>query len=583
MNKVFRNLISMVMALFMVFGIVITASAYNPPVKVVTDTVSFKLTESGEAEDFSTDAHVYSAVRIFNLVQVMKSNGIDPRYDTEGQPIYWYRPASSSIESMMNDFVSRGYYSYDAQSGAITLANGTEIQSMEGVNENQSEASLLATRFAQYCAQNGVEGTDIKVGVAKRLQCGYYILFEKSNSANDGTVATKPILLKLMPETGPINLTLKDASVFLDKDITGIKNPSKTDKANDYTVGIGDYVQYTITSRFPTYEHIASAPYSFAPTFTILDTMDDGLDTTKGFTLKVNDAELGKSTDETYNQAASYTLKDGTKNAATVSFSENNHSINIVFVDSYILAHQGQSIEFVYTAKVNDKVKTNDADGNNNKVELTYSNNPEVSSSTKKLEDEENVWSYSFNISKLNGATEEPLAGVKFNMYSNSNKLKFTVKNGIYYFDSNGTTTDIVSTSSGKVEIRGLDEGVYTIKEVETLPTYSLLMYDAVVTITAKRDNTTTLPTGACTISGEYTGITTNSNLSQTSSKDSSNDGTTDINAVIYNYKGVVLPETGSTTSIILMTVGGIVVLGGIIILIIFASKKKKDDEEENA
>lgn len=582
MNKVFCNLISMVMALFMAFGIAFSASAYNPPVSVVTETVSLKLTESGAADEFSTDAHVYSAVRIFNLVQVMESNGVDPRYDTEGNPIYWYRPASSSISTMMSDFVSRGYYSYDAQSGAITLPNGNEIQSTEGVNENQSEASLLATRFAQYCAQNGISGTDLKVGVAKNLQCGYYILFEKSNSANDGTVATKPILAKLMPGNGPINITLKDASVFVEKDITGIKTPIKANKANDDTVGIGDYVEYTITSRFPEYEHIASVPYSFSPTFTLLDTMDNGLDTTRGFTLKVNEIELGKSTDEAYNQASSFVLKEDNKNAATVSFSANNHSINIAFVDSYILAHQGQSIEFVYMAKVNDKVKTNDADGNNNKVELTYSNNPEAGSSTKKLEDEENVWSYGFNISKLDGATDAPLAGVKFNLYSGSNKLKFTVNNGVYCFDPNGSTTDIISTSSGKVEIKGLDEGSYIIKETETLPAFSLLAYDAVVTIAAKRDNSTNLPTGACTITGEHIGITTDTNPNQTSSKDSSDDGTTNINAVIYNYKGVVLPKTGSTASVILMAVGGIVVLGGIIVLIVFATKKRKDDEEDN-
>ena len=581
MNKNFRNLISLVMALFMVLSLTITASAYNPPVQVVTDTVAIKLTDSSEAENFAADAHTYTAVRIFDLVQIMKSNGVDPRLNENNEPMYWYRPASEQMSEMLNDFVARGYYLYDPQSGSIKLSETEEIADMYLINENTSDASLLATRCAQYCAQNGIEGTTLKVGTAITLQCGYYILYETGNSANDGSVATKPILLNIMPSDEPLNITLKDASVFLDKDISGIKEPDKNDKDNDVTVGVGDYVEYTITTRFPVYEHIADSPYSFAPQFTLTDTMCDGLDTTKGYALKVNGSEIGNSTDESYDQAVSYTVTDGTKNAATINFTASNHSITINFVDSYILAHQGEEIEFVYTAKVNDEVKTNYAAGNDNKVELIYSNNPEQSSSVKKLEDEEFVWSYSFNLAKLDGANSQPLAGVVFNMYKDGEKLSFNIKDGVYYPDVEGTTEDITTTSSGKVEIKGLDEGVYVLKEISTLEGYSLIMNDAEVTIEALRDGVTAIPTGKCKVTGSNTGITTNSDSEQSPSKESSDNGETDVNAVIYNYRGVVLPQTGSTTSIILMVVGGIVVVGGIIAFIIILSKKKNDEEDE--
>ena len=343
MKKCFRKLILALAAICLLFASSGTAFAYDPPTAAVTTQVPFRLTESGNVSGFVANGHTYTAVRIFDLHRVMNTDGTTPRLDANNNYIYWYRPASAQMTTMLNSLSA--YISYNSMTGAILKSDGvTQIANQAGNNENTSDASALAVRIARYCAINSLTGTTIKVGTNYQLQSGYYILYETANSNSDGSVATKPILIDIRPEMQAVNVTLKDASIYLDKDTTAILNPNKTVKTNDLTAAIGDYVEHEITSRFPIYENPVMMTSPAYPSFTITDTLSGGLDTTKIFTLYVNNTSLITNTSESYNNIVTRTYTDGVSGhgSCTITFAASNRSIILTFDKNFILYHEGQ-------------------------------------------------------------------------------------------------------------------------------------------------------------------------------------------------------------------------------------------------
>ena len=364
--KTWKKLLAVLLTLATVLSMSMAAFATGGSVTLTKVETTIPVILSSSATGFDATGHTYAAVKIMDLYKVVEADGSDAK-DANGKPVYQYKlvltPALAADATAFTNLLAGAGFTFDSKTGEITKADGTSIASQAGQNENSSDAAKLAALIAQYVVTNNIEETSITPGTAKSLASGYWVIYETetSNAKNDGTVATKPILLDLRPTDASGNavtqraITLKDATVTLDKKVV-----SGETKSDEGTVAIGDTVNYEIDTNFPTYEANAATTFTGAK-FELKDTFSAGLDyvytdnVTDGVTVKIDGA----------------TVTGG----YTVTYSE--RVLTITFTSATILANQGKSVAVTYNATVNGNAVVNKTGGNKNKVELEYSNNPE--------------------------------------------------------------------------------------------------------------------------------------------------------------------------------------------------------------
>lgn len=600
MKKATGKLLSLVMAGAMLTAMAAPALAaeqtdhdYTAGIVEDTRTVGVTLSKADAATTSSAfiDAnHTYTAVKLLDLYKVLEADHETQARDAEGKLIFQYRLAdgmdamSPDLEHLLSEAGFKFDYSADGfYTGAITMADDSEIASHFGENERTSDASALAALIAQAVVKDGISGTEMKLDRTVELESGYWIIYESDNSSpekKDGTVATKPILVDVRKMLGTgtqnpgIDLTLKDAKVEMEKVIT---NDDKFSSKQDNRA-VGDIVSYKITTNFPVYEANAESTFREA-SFEIRDTLEDALDLkADSFVVKVN----GTAYEETRDEGSLVIVNFRNTTAA--------HTFTIRFNTDFILAHQGEDIEVTYNAQLNKTAEFNDADGNRNDAWVEYSNNPEVKNQTLTLQDETSVYTYAIDLRKLDGAYDTHLAGVKFNMLKeDGSKMKFVVEGTNYIYDSTGEAqgaTDEIVTVDEDLHFIGLDEGSYTLHEVETVTGYSLLANDAVITIAG---NKVTVGEGAAAheeldgaanVKTVYAGLVRDEETydDEDAEADTTHeeDGVSDVNVIVRNYKGIYLPETGSITAITLSGLGAAVAAAGAAYMV---AKKKKDEE----
>ena len=563
--KTWKKLLAVLLTLATVLSMSMAAFATGGSVTLTKVETTIPVILSSSATGFDATGHTYAAVKIMDLYKVVEADGSDAK-DANGKPVYQYKlvltPALAADATAFTNLLDDAGFKFDSKTGEITKADGTSIASQAGQNENSSDAAKLAALIAQYVVTNNIEETSITPGTAKSLASGYWVIYETSNAKNDGTVATKPILLDLRPTDASGNavtqraITLKDATVTLDKKVV-----SGETKSDEGTVAIGDTVNYEIDTNFPTYEANAATTFTGAK-FELKDTFSAGLDyvytdnVTDGVTVKIDGA----------------TVTGGYK----VTYSE--RVLTIKFASATILANQGKSVAVTYNATVNGNAVVNKTGGNNNKVELEYSNNPEKATDVKKLEDNVPVYTFAFDLKKLDGADDSRLAGAKFQMKNGDDVLYFTVSGETYTLsdkDAEGATNVIETVSGEDITFKGLDAGTYTLTETDAPSGYAKLAN--VITVQVEAVTEEGALTGAAKVTvTNATAVTDTTGDTEGGDKTTGTTGVSDVNVVVRNFKGISLPETGSVTSIIVMAAGALVVLVGVAYLL---RGRKKDDE----
>ena len=563
--KTWKKLLAVLLTLATVLSMSMAAFATGGSVTLTKVETTIPVILSSSATGFDATGHTYAAVKIMDLYKVVEADGSDAK-DANGKPVYQYKlvltPALAADATAFTNLLAGAGFTFDSKTGEITKADGTSIASQAGQNENSSDAAQLAALIAQYVVTENIGGTTVNPGTATNLASGYWVIYETSNAKNDGTVATKPILLDLRPTDASGNavtqraITLKDATVTLDKKVV-----SGETKSDEGTVAIGDTVNYEIDTNFPTYEANAATTFTGAK-FELKDTFSAGLDyvytdnVTDGVTVKIDGA----------------TVTSG----YTVTYS--NRVLTITFTSATILANQGKSVAVTYNATVNGNAVVNKTGGNNNKVELEYSNNPEKATDVKKLEDNVPVYTFAFDLKKLDGADDSQLGGAKFQMKNGDDVLYFTVSGETYTLsDKNAEgATNVIETVSGEdITFKGLDAGTYTLTETDAPSGYAKLAN--VITVQVEAVTEEGALTGAAKVTvTNATAVTDTTGDTEGGDKTTGTTGVSNVNVVVRNFKGISLPETGSVTSIIVMAVGALVVLVGVAYLL---RGRKKDDE----
>ena len=298
-------------------------------------------------------------------------------------------------------------------------------------------------------------------------------------------------------------VTLKDTSAPITKEVVTDKTGTKPDNNPSYNTT--DTVYFKLTAKIPNYDGYASDP-------TLKNTK-----TTRQFSI-VDTFEAGKFTDPnvesvydgdhllTVNSDFDVTLSSGTGSSAN----------NVVTIDFERLVNKepkawqgwnsGDTISVIVSGKLSTAATATTAGstagtgadtlGNNNTVQLEYSNNPSDTSSKTTVQGPiVNVYTHRFTINKIK-ADGTALPGATFQVSTGSTPLKFTKDDtdGAYVVnnDDKNATTDLVSGEDGKIVVKGVKASAtgvtYMVKETKVpttggylqsvAPTYTVTLKD---------------------------------------------------------------------------------------------------------
>ena len=429
------------------------------------------------------------------------------------------------VYKMMNATVTA-----DGESAAYTIADNfrkfftqnsyaTDEQAYNYIKKNVKTA-VFQNKVKEYVktenlvAVETLIGTDAKTYTIENLDAGYYVIIPSGENYT-------PMFTTVAKATQDVYLKGKTPDV--DKTVDG-------DKWN--SAQVGDPIRFKVESMVPNMTGFDTY------TFKLTDTMTQGLTVTK----------------ETLNEKVTIGNKQLTDTEYTVTVKGQEITIEINDFIKY-KDQANEAIVFEYDAVLNENAVTAGKETNTANVE--YGNDPDHL--TQGTPDKVIVRTHNLTITKKNGDGTETLAGAEFNLYrgtdTNGDPIEFVdLGNGEYRVATDADnqltkTSTLVSPTNGKIIVKGLDDGKYTLVETKAPDGYNKLTTPTTITIEASSKNNGT----DVTVTG--------------------NDVT------VNNNKGSLLPETGGMGTVLFTVVG----VGGILaVLYSFMKSNKKNKLNEN-
>ena len=207
-----------------------------------------------------------------------------------------------------------------------------------------------------------------------------------------------------------------------------------------------------------------------------------------------------------------------------------------------------------------------------NTVKLTYSNNPHTTDGTgTTVEHPAYDYTYGIDVTKVGSDDEDKgLEGVEFTLQGQGDDGNFIMANGV---KTNEKEKAMLKTDSqGKINVVGLDEGTYILKEVTPAPGYNNSAANG-VTFTIKRDIN---QTGTDVTPSTESAITAGNDVVKDNSATAS---TGKLSFTIVDKKGSGLPLTGLNGVTFTWIAGGAVLCIGVAHLI--RSRKQAEESEQ--
>ena len=459
-------------------------------------------------EQTYTDS-TFKGIQIFKATVTQAKDGEVWSGDKTLSDIEWASPAvMNAVTGAFGDTGDTTKPSgTDAQKWADWLKTKTEAEYKSGTDDTTKlDAGTTLDKIAKALEDaNITEGTDecqtSTDGTFTGLNTGYWLFVTKSVGANPSAVAkvntdtfTSPIFVVVggsaetiapKKQVPTVTKAVKDdnnGSFVTDENKDVFEAPNRVaDSASDQLI---EYqLAGTVASNINTY---ATYSYSFT----------DDLPSTMVPELNGSDPVVEVKIDNVTVKADYYTAKyvtDGGKNELVVSFDNLKKEIRSD-KDEVITVSGSSKIYVNYRAKL-DSAKVN-ADmlgiGQKNTVTLTYSNNPHNTDEIgTTVEHHAYDYTYGIDVTKVGSDTVDgknpTLSGVKFTLQEKNGDTaenKYIDAKGVKH--SEGEVVQLTTDNYGKINVVGLDEGTYILKEVTPAPGYNNSAKDG-VTFTIKR------------------------------------------------------------------------------------------------
>lgn len=379
-------------------------------------------------------------------------------------------------------------YSGITLSDAVTDGDGNTFHIVEE-NGTFSAAVFANTLKA---ALSGKTGTELTLSNGKAtatgLVLGYYFV-SSTNGALCNLTTTNP-----------------NAIIYDKNDVTFDKT------VDDVSVEVGQVVEFTLSGKVPDTTGFATYVYEFS------DTMSSGLTFQKDVKVYVDDVQL------TENITLTNTPSDENATGFTLS-------IDVMKLQNLVT----KPIKVTYTAIVNENAV---CVIEKNKAILKYSNDPTDDEKFSKIPDEEKVYTAKIVIDKYETDNEDKkLAGAQFVLMNASGKFYAYDANAqkVSWVTNQNDATVATTDSSGAASFIGLEDGVYTLKEIKAPAGYNLLMGTIDITIAGSTTDATKLT----------------------------------VEADVENSTGSQLPSTGGIGTTIFYTIGGVMMGLAAVLLVI--------------
>lgn len=475
----------------------------------------------------------------------------------------------------------------DAQKWADWLKSKTEGDYKSGTDKTTKlDAGTTLDKIAKALEDaNITEGTDecktSTGGTFTGLNTGYWLFVTKnvSTSTNppkrDTDTFTSPIFVVVGGSAETIapkkQVPTVTKAVRDDAEGSTFGTPENPNKAADSQMD--DYVDYLLTgtvagniNTYSTYKYIFTdnLPKSMTPEFE-----SDGK--TPAVTVKIGDTKV---------KTGCYTAKYE-NDTITVGFTDLKKCTGMDGVT--IALNSDSKVTVEYKAKLdstkifeNGKIKK-EFDGlvgkaQENKVTLTYSNNPHGDGEGNTVIHPAYDYTYGIDVTKVGSDNEDKgLEGVEFTLQENGD-TRFIKADGTK--TANSEQAKLKTDADGKINVVGLDEGTYTLTEVTPAPGYNNSASKGVTfTIargTLQQDGTTVTP------DKDSANVTAADGVVKA---DSAAVSTGKLSFTIVDQEGTGLPLTGLNGVTFTWIAGGAVLCIGVAHLI--RSRKQAEESEQ--
>jgi fimbrial isopeptide formation D2 family protein/LPXTG-motif cell wall-anchored protein len=507
--KTTKKLLAILLAVVLVMALTVTAFATEPtepaeePAAGGTVTITVNRDETYESapengQEAATGDRDYTWYRVFTAAYESNSTTGEGPANADGTP-YDLTVGDGAVAYTATSAVAAKLGSWDAEAKTWTKASGNlwfDLTPIAGTTNysvtwaNSSEAAatvqaaaawLIAQSAYEETGSMTVSGTSWTADVVP----GYYLI-KGSEGAN------------LVAATTDITINEKNAYPTIDKKQADEDNTTAADYIDDdINVAIGDVIDYTV---------IVHVPGDANQDIVVTDTMSAGL---------TYDADTGLTFSPTLTAGTDYVAGDSSAQGWAITIKPTDNTKN-------------KDITITFKATVNDGALTDTT--RSNVVELKYNGNHYV------MSDEVTYTTYFTGIVTING-DEEPLEGVKFDLFEDGEAFNVTLADDGYYIPG-GDDNEVVTDADGLIRIRGLDDDkTYTLTETETLPGYNMLAEDVTLELVEDVDDAFATATA-----DEY--------------------------QPVENNTGSVLPSTGGIGTTIFYILGTVLVLGAVVVLV---------------
>ena len=408
------------------------------------------------------------------------------------------------------------------------------LNQLAAVASKSDEDKLAVIEQYANLSENGMD----TVSASKPIQvaAGYYLFKDTTTGISGNTYIAEVVgnvLIKAKNSHVPgFEKKLKDKNDTTDNDFGGWQDVADHD--------IGDEIPFKLEGTVPADYDAEYTSYYFA----FHDEEEAGL------TFNPKSVKVSVDGDEI---TTGFEVKTSTNDGC---------SFEVVFSDLKKISavHAGSKIRVEYTSTLNPNAVIG-GDGNLNKAQLEYSNNPrDTSSKDKTVWDNVVVFTYQVVVNKYANSVGEnnKLKGAEFTL---SKKLK------------DGTTKDIaVAKSEDGVQFifKGLDDGEYTLTETVTPEGYNTIE-PITFTVTATHGTEWDGEGVRGDLITAFTGNAASGEITFTPDK-----GTGALTTNVINKSGTVLPSTGGMGTTVFYVVGGGLMAVAVVLLV---TKKRMENK----